>query len=54
MCVQGRGWEPGQLRAKLQELIEKHSEVPKAAAYTHSGPQIGETKVNPAEHVLEV
>ncbi|EIE26124.1 hypothetical protein COCSUDRAFT_61118 [Coccomyxa subellipsoidea C-169] len=47
-AVQGRGWEPGQLRAKLQELIEKHSEVPKAAVYTHSGPQIGEA----AEAVL--
>ncbi|KAK9916185.1 hypothetical protein WJX75_009780 [Coccomyxa subellipsoidea] len=39
----GRGWEPGQVRAKLQELVEKHSDVPKAPAYTYSGAQFGET-----------
>lgn len=39
--LQGRGWEPGQVRAKLQELVEKHSDVPKAPAYTYSGAQIG-------------
>jgi hypothetical protein len=39
--LQGRGWEPGQVRAKLQELVEKHSDVPKAPAYTYSGAQFG-------------
>ncbi|BDA44410.1 probable protein phosphatase 1 regulatory subunit 27 at N-terminal half [Coccomyxa sp. Obi] len=42
-AIDGRGWEPGQVKAKLQDLVEAHSDIPKAAAFTHSGGQIGDT-----------
>ncbi|CAK0736733.1 hypothetical protein CVIRNUC_000794 [Coccomyxa viridis] len=39
----GRGWEPGQVKRKLQGLIDKYKDVPKKPAYTYSGPLIGPT-----------
>ena len=41
LCDQGRGWEPGQVKRKLQGLIDKYKDVPKKPAYTYSGPWIG-------------
>ena len=38
---QGRGWEPGQVRQKLQGLIDKYAHVPKKSAYTYTGDEIG-------------
>ncbi|CAL5218505.1 g192 [Coccomyxa viridis] len=39
----GRGWEPGQVRRKLQGLIDKYAHIPKKPAYTYRGGVIGET-----------
>ena len=37
----GRGWEPGQLRARLQALVDRYSGVPKEPAFTYEGGPIG-------------
>lgn len=42
LMPQGRGWKVGEVKEKLSELVKKHSQVPKKAAYTYSGPNIGE------------
>ena len=39
--VQGRGWEPGQLKARLQALVNKHAGVVKRPAFMYNGPPIG-------------
>lgn len=39
--LQGRGWESGAVRAKLQELCDKYADVPKQPPYLYDGPQIG-------------
>lgn len=38
---QGRGWEPGQVRQKLQGLIDKYANVPKKPAYIYTEGEIG-------------
>ncbi len=38
---QGRGWEPGQLKARLQALIDKHAGVAKRPVFLYDGPPIG-------------
>lgn len=41
LAAQGRGWEPGQVKRKLQSLIDKYADVPKKPAYTYQGGPIG-------------
>ena len=41
LATQGRGWEPGQVKRKLQSLIDKYAGVPKKPAYTYQGGPIG-------------
>ena len=38
----GRGWEPGQLRARLQALVDTYAGVPKEPVYTYEGGAIGQ------------
>lgn len=40
--MQGRGWEPGQLRQKLQQLVDKYKDVPKRPPFTYTGGNMGE------------
>ena len=45
----GRGWEPGQLRARLQALVDQYADTPKEPVYTYDGGPIGPT---PALHLI--
>lgn len=38
---QGRGWQPGQVRARLAALIEQYRDVPKQPATAYVGGDIG-------------
>ena len=40
-AAQGRGWQPGQVRARLAALVERYREVPKQPATTYTGGDIG-------------
>lgn len=42
LLEQGRGWKPGEVRARLADLIEKHQSVPKRAAFVYDGPSFGD------------
>ena len=37
----GRGWEPGQLRTRLQALVDRYAGIPKEPAFTYEGGPIG-------------
>lgn len=37
----GHGWEPGQVRARLAELITAAAAVPKKPAFVYRGPRAG-------------
>jgi hypothetical protein len=39
--MQGRGWKPGQLKARLQALVDKHAGVAKRPVFLYDGPPIG-------------
>jgi len=39
--VQGRGWEPGRVRARLAALIQQHAGVPKQPATVYTGGDVG-------------
>jgi hypothetical protein len=43
--LQGRGWKVGEVKETLSGLVQKYSQVPKKAAYTYTGPNIGESPV---------
>ena len=38
----GRGWEPGQLQAKLGALVDAYAHVPKQPPFVYDGGPIGE------------
>ena len=38
---QGKGWQPGEVRAQLQRLIDQHAQVAKKPAFTYHGPGMG-------------
>lgn len=47
---QGRGWQPGQVRARLAALIERYRDVPKQPATAYTGGDIGTPRPSPAAY----
>ena len=41
VCVQGRGWQPGHVKALLSDLIAKYEHIPKVKPYVYQGDDIG-------------
>jgi ankyrin repeat protein len=37
----GAGWEEAQVRARLQNLVDKYAKTPKMPEYVHDGPPLG-------------
>lgn len=38
----GFSWDPGEVRAALRQLIDKHASVPKRPSFVYAGPEFGE------------